>query len=402
MPLSHAIASHRDAGASYKVIYTFKGGMDGAQPASDLLDVDGKLYGTTFYGGDVSSRFCYFGCGTVFETTTTGAVRVAHHFGGYPNDGADPAAGLIAFDGELYGTTTNGGADGTGTVYTMSSAGKEKLVYSFASGAPGDVDGRYPASDLLAVKGVLYGTSEYGGKYTCYSVNTCGTVFKVTTSGKETVLYSFRYNPSQGDGFWPRAGLVAINALLYGTAVQGGASGAGTIYTITPAGKETVLYGFSGRHDGAAPFGRLVVLNGELYGTAALAGAYGHGAIFAINASGKERTVYEFKGSPSDGGFPVGSLTVVDGKLYGATEQGGKYQCASGNYGCGTVFAVTTSGTESVLHNFKGGEDGANPNGGLAYVSGSLYGTTYSGGTGTCNPSSGHTAGCGTIFEITP
>ncbi len=105
-------------------------------------------------------------------------------------------------------------------------------MYSF--GAYGGGDGRYAGSDLLAFKGVLYGTTEYGGKYTCYSVATCGTVFKVTTSGKETVLYSFRYNRSQGDGaFWPHAGLVAINALLYGTAVQGGDSGAGTIYTIT-------------------------------------------------------------------------------------------------------------------------------------------------------------------------
>lgn len=400
MPFSHAIPSHHDAGGNYKVIYAFKGGMDGAQPASDLLDLNGKLYGTTFYGGASNSKFCYYGCGTVFETTTAGAVRVVHRFVSYPKDGADPDAGLIAFDGELYGTTTNGGANGTGTVYAMSTGGKEKLVYSF--GAYGRGDGRYAASDLLAFKGVLYGTTEYGGKYTCYTVATCGTVFKVTPSGKETVLYSFRYDRSQGDGFWPRVGLVAINALLYGTAAQGGDSGAGTIYTITPAGKEAVFYGFSGRHDGAFPVGRLAVLNGELYGTAAAAGAYGHGAIFSINASGKERTVYEFKGSPTDGSFPVGGLTVVNGKLYGTTEQGGKYQCSSGDYGCGTVFAVTTSGAESVLHSFKGGEDGANPNGGMAYVNGSLYGTTYSGGTGSCNPSSGNTTGCGTIFEITP
>ncbi len=400
MPANGAIASHRDASGSYKIIYTFKGGTGGAQPASDLLDVNGKLYGTTIYGGDTSSGLCYFGCGTVFETTTAGAVRILHRFARNTKDGGDPEAGLIVLDGELYGTTAGGGANGTGTVYAMSTAGKEKLVYSFGVYAGGD--GRYAASDLLAIKGVLYGTTKYGGKYSCYSVATCGTVFKVTTSGKETVLYSFRYDPSQGDGFWPRAGLVAIEGLLYGTAVQGGDSGAGTIYTITPAGKEAVLYGFTGRHDGAAPFGRLVGLNGEYYGTAALAGAYGHGAIFAINASGKERTVYEFKGSPKDGSFPVGDLTVVDGKLYGTTEQGGKYQCASGDYGCGTVFAVTTSGTESVLHSFRGGADGANPNGSMTYVNGSLYGTTYSGGTGSCNPSSGHTDGCGTIFEITP
>jgi uncharacterized repeat protein (TIGR03803 family) len=401
MPLSHANPSHRDAGVSYKVLYTFKGGTDGAQPASDLLDVDGKLYGTTFYGGDASnSRYCYYGCGTVFETTTAGAVRILHRFVSYPKDGADPAAGLIALDGDLYGTTTNGGANGTGTVYAMSTAGKEKLVYSFGPYADGD--GQYAASDLLAFKGVLYGTTEHGGRYTCYSVATCGTVFKVTTSGKETVLYSFRYDRSEGDGFWPHAGIVAMNGLLYGTAVQGGDSGAGTIYTITPAGKEAVLYGFSGGHDGAFPFGRLTLLNGEFYGTTASSGAYGHGAIFAINASGKEHVVYAFKGSPADGSGPDGDLTVVDGKLYGTTSQGGKYHCASGDYGCGTVFAVTTSGTESFLHSFKGGEDGANPNGSMAYVNGSLYGTTYSGGTGSCNPSSGHTEGCGTIFEITP
>jgi len=400
MPLSHAIPSHRDAAGSYKVIYSFTGGADGAQPGSGLLDVDGKLYGTTFYGGDVSSKFCYYGCGTVFETTTAGAVRVVHRFAGIPKDGADPEAELIALNGELYGTAATGGTNGTGAVYAMSTAGKEKLVYSF--GAYGDGDGRYPVSDLLAYKGVLYGTTDYGGTYTCYSVNTCGTVFKVTTSGKETVLYSFRHDPSQGDGFWPRAGLVAINALFYGTDLQGGASGAGTIYTITPAGKEAVLYGFSGRHDGAYPPGRLVVLNGEYYGTTAAAGAYGHGTIFAINASGKEHTVYEFKGSPTDGSDPIGDLTVVGGKLYGTTYQGGKYKCSSAGYTCGTAFAVTPSGTESILHIFKGGEDGASPNGSMAYVNGSLYGTTFAGGSGSCSPSSGHGPGCGTIFEITP
>jgi len=400
MPLSHAIPSHRDAAGSYKVIYSFTGGADGAQPGSGLLDVDGKLYGTTFYGGDVSSKFCYYGCGTVFETTTAGAVRVVHRFAGIPKDGADPEAELIALNGELYGTAATGGTNGTGAVYAMSTAGKEKLVYSF--GAYGDGDGRYPVSDLLAYKGVLYGTTDYGGTYTCYSVNTCGTVFKVTTSGKETVLYSFRHDPSQGDGFWPRAGLVAINALFYGTDLQGGASGAGTIYTITPAGKEAVLYGFSGRHDGAYPPGRLVVLNGEYYGTTAAAGAYGHGTIFAINASGKEHTVYEFKGSPTDGSDPIGDLTVVGGKLYGTTYQGGKYKCSSAGYTCGTAFAVTPSGTESILHIFKGGEDGASPNGSMAYVNGSLYGTTFAGGSGSCSPSSGHGPGCGTIFEIIP
>jgi uncharacterized repeat protein (TIGR03803 family) len=402
MPLNRAIPTNRDTTGGYKVIYSFKGGTDGAQPASHLLDVDGKLYGTTFSGGDASnSRFCYYGCGTVFETTTAGAVRVVHRFAGYPNDGADPNAGLIALNGELYGTATNGGANGTGAVYATSTAGREKLLYSFASGAYGDRDGRYPASDLLAFKGVLYGTTEFGGKYTCYSNNTCGTVFKVTTSGKEAVLHSFRDERSQADGFWPRAGLVAINALLYGTTPYGSGA-AGTIYTITPAGKEAVLYGFSGRHDGAVPFGRLTVLNGEFYGTAATAGAYGHGAIFAINASGKERTIYEFKGSPTDGSGPDGDLTVVDGKLYGTTAEGGKYKCFTNGIGCGTVFAVMPSGVESVLHSFKGGEDGTSPNGILAYVNGSLYGTTYSGGTGSCSASSGHSAGCGTIFEITP
>jgi uncharacterized repeat protein (TIGR03803 family) len=159
MPANGAIASHRDA-SGYRVIYTFKGGTDGAEPASDLLDVDGKLYGTTFHGGDASSGFCYAGCGTVFETTTAGAVRVLHRFARNTKDGGDPEAGLIAFDGELYGSTTNGGANGTGTVYAMSAAGKEKLVYSF--GVLGDGDGRYAASDLLAFKGVLYGTTELG------------------------------------------------------------------------------------------------------------------------------------------------------------------------------------------------------------------------------------------------
>jgi uncharacterized repeat protein (TIGR03803 family) len=224
----------------------------------------------------------------------------------------------------------------------------------------------------------------------------------VTLSGKEAVLHSFRNDTSLKDGFWPRAGLVVINGLLYGVTPYGGESAVGTIYTITPAGKEGVFYSFSGRHNGFFPSGSLTLLNGKYYGTAEAGGAYGRGAIFTIDASGKEHIVYAFKGSPTDGSSPDGDLTVVEGKLYGTTDQGGKYECSSAGYGCGTVFAVTPSGSESILHNFKGGADGENPNGGMAYDNGSLYGTTNAGGTGSCNPTSEHSPGCGTIFEVAP
>jgi uncharacterized repeat protein (TIGR03803 family) len=158
-----------------------------------------------------------------------------------------------------------------------------------------------------------------------------------------------------------------------------------------------VLFSFGRKPDGAGPIAPLIEANGTLYGTTLFGGASGYGTVFSITTSGKERVLYNFAGH-SDGKGPGGPLLDVHGTLYGLTESGGSSSCsASGYFGCGTIYSVTTEGAEKVLYAFTGGNDGTTPQDGLVNVNGTLYGTTiYGGGTG-CQG-----GGCGTAFEFTP
>ena len=316
------------------------------------------------------------------------AYSVLHSFEGYPVDGAYPYAGLINVSGTLYGTTSYGGSQCTssgpcGTVFAITTLGTETVLYSF--GQSGYSDGSAPTDDLIAVAGTLYGTTSAGGAHDD------GTVFAMTPSGKETVLYSFKGSP---DGFDPFAGLINVKGTLYGTTEYAGANGAGTIFAVTTSGKETVLYSFAGAPDGADPFAGLINVNGTLYGTTYYGGSpgcysdLGCGTVFAVTTSGKERVLHRF-GTRTDGKNPFAGLINVNGTLYGTTEFGG----ANGD---GTVFAITTSGNEAVRYSFKGRPDGANPHARLLNVNGTLYGTTLAGGA-RC-PKHG---GCGTIFSTT-
>jgi uncharacterized repeat protein (TIGR03803 family) len=177
-----------------------------------------------------------------------------------------------------------------------------------------------------------------------------------------------------------------LDGTLYGTTLEGGASSNGTVYAITPAGAETVLYSFAGGlDDGQEPYAGLIDVGGTLYGTTIGAGAHGAGIVFSITPSGEEKVVYSFAGSPQDGEEPYSSLLDVNGTLYGTTYAGGP------EYG-GTVYAVTTSGSETVLHDFAGSGDGFNPYAGLINVKGTLYGTTSFGGANSA----------GTVFSVTP
>jgi uncharacterized repeat protein (TIGR03803 family) len=386
-------------GNGYKLLYSFKGGTYGWFPASNLLAVNDKLYGTTGGGGDVA---CFdHGCGTVFELSFSGVARVLHRFTDYPKDGAFPSSGLTAVGKDLYGTTAQGGRGPngvSGTVYRVSLSGQERLVYSFAYSG----DGRGPDSDLVAIDGTLYGATVYGGYSGCYNGPTCGTVFKVSTSGKEQILHYFKYSYPPKDGVWPHAGLTLVNDELYGTTGYGGTYGHGTIYKISTSGKKRTIYNFQGGHDGVNPSSKLTFFDGDLYGTTVGGGAYGLGTVFAVSPSGKERLVYVFKGRPTDGVAPEANVIVVNGSLYGTTLGGGRYKCFSDGFGCGTVFKVSTSGKESVLYSFKGGRDGALPSAGLTAVNSVLYGTTNSGGSGNCAPGSSTSGGCGTVFQISP
>ena len=205
------------------MVYSFEGKPDGAYPVAGLIDVNGTFYGTTEEGGGSSA--CNGGCGTVFEVFALGGSQVIYSFNG-GTDGVAPVAGLLDVNGTLYGTTESGGGSGCGgsgcgTVFAVTASGSEGIIYRFKGGT----DGQAPVAALTAVNGTLYGTTELGG------ASDAGTVFQVTTSGKEHLLYSFK---GTTDGWGPRAGLIDANGTLYGTTEGGGAKGFGTVFGISP------------------------------------------------------------------------------------------------------------------------------------------------------------------------
>jgi uncharacterized repeat protein (TIGR03803 family) len=312
-------------------------------------------------------------------------------------DGAQPESGLIDVKGTLYGATSGGGTQKDGTVYSVSTTGSEKVLHSFTGGPS---DGANPQSDLLYMDGTLYGTTFSGGPYKepCNGATPyCGTVYSITTSGEEKVLYAFQGGT---DGGGPTSALINVNGTMYGTTGKGGVGGGsdcgglgcGTIYSITPSGQEKVLYSFLGGADGLEPNG-LVNVNGTLYGTTVYGGTgcsgFGCGTVYSITTSGNKKVLYNFRGG-SDGSSPNGPLIEVKRKLYGTTYSGGG--CSSKFFFCGTVYSVTTTGTEHVLYRFTDSAEGVYPSAGLANVKGTLYGTTFSGGAN----------GWGVIYSVTP
>jgi uncharacterized repeat protein (TIGR03803 family) len=302
------------ASSSYKIVYNFGSGSDGVSPDGGLIDVNGTLYGPTFAGGTYNE-------GTIFSVTTSGAEHVLHDFGGYP-DGGQPSASLTDINGTLFGPTAYGGAnDGIddGTIFSINTTGTERVLYSFTG-----TSGAHPDGALAYVKGRLYGTT-LGGGGTNYSPAD-GTVFKITTAGAERVLHSFG---SGADGEYPVANVIDVKGTLYGTTGYGGTYSEGTVFSVTTSGKEHVLHSFGNGSDGRAPEAGLIRVNGALYGTTAYGGAYNSsddlgGTVFSIKPNGAERVLHSF-GSGSDGRDPVANLIDVKGRLYGTTLYGGKY-----------------------------------------------------------------------------
>jgi uncharacterized repeat protein (TIGR03803 family) len=245
-------------------------------------------------------------------------------------------------------------------VFTASAA-TETVIYAFKGGNDGAAP--YEGSGMIRVGGTLYGTTSAGGRASNCNGG-CGTVFSITPAGKETVLYAFK---GGRDGAFPTAALIYVKGTLYGTTAAGGGakacgSGCGTVFSLTPTGKETVLHVFQGgSDDGALPYGRLTHVRGMLYGTTFIAGKYagrgngsGGGTVFSITPAGKETLLYSFQGYSDSGALPFAGLIGVNGTLYGTTAVGGgNFGAPCGMIGCGTVFSVTPTGTERALHRFK-------------------------------------------------
>ena len=374
------------ASGSLTTIYEFggdsypQGEFVYGDPPTGLITgtADDCLYGTTDYGGAND-------CGTIFKVTEDGELTTLHSFKG-GDDGMEPRGGLVqGSDGCFYGTTDSGGINDHGTVFKITSSGSLTTLHSFA----GDSDGMEPNGGLASgTDGNFYGTTWYGGAYGN------GTVFKITSSGSLTLLYSFTGGI---DGCWASGGLVqGSDGNFYGTTSNGGVYGSGNVFKITLAGSLTTLFSFTGDEDGVGPNGGLVQgVDGCFYGTTSGNWDDDHGTVFKITSTGLLTTLYSFSGK-DDGKIPNGGLIQGrDGSFYGVAENGGD------NDG-GTVFRITPDGVLTVLHKFSYGDNGANPFASLALGrDGNLYGMSVGGYidlggyTGTVNFGGG-----GVIFRV--
>jgi uncharacterized repeat protein (TIGR03803 family) len=388
------------------------GRPDGSLPQAPLIEgSDGNFYGTTANGGVYEKagppgNSCYNGCGTVFRVTTAGVETLLYEFNYLVDgstDGADPDSLIQASDGNFYGTTAYGGANpngytccdgvGAGTLFKVTPAGLETVLYSFGASFK---DGATVDSTFQGSDGNFYGTTTAGG-----SAGGGGSVFKITPGGSETLIYSF-----PGDLLiFPNGLIQGSDGNLFGTTANGGAHGLGSAFEITPAGVETLLYSF-GAYPGDAgnnpresfPGTMIQASDGNFYGTTGGGGAYGAGAIFKLTPAGIETVLYSFSGcfyicGSTDGSDPVGLIQGSDGNFYGTTLFGGVYAA-------GTAFKVTPAGVETVLHSFNGGyygdpgsADGYHPGAGL--IEGS-DGNLY----GTTSFGGGE-YGSGTVFKLT-
>jgi len=348
--------------------------LEGASSQASLIrDSAGNLYGTTLYGG-------IYRAGTVFKLDKAHTLTVLYTFTG-GRDGYLPYASLLRdSSGNLYGTTSQGGSPGVGTVFKIDSSGTETVLHSFNNS-----DGRFPHGDLVRDKaGSFYGTTLEGG-----SSGNFGTIFKLDTTGKLTTLYAFT---NTGDGSAPSGALVRDAAgNLYGTCQSG------TVYKLDRTGVLTVLHTFNGT-DGAFPYGGLIADSaGNLYGTAAQGGSSNAGTVFRVaKTTGAFTLLYTFEGGKTvEGAAPDGTLARDPvGNLYGSNVDGGsgceRFQ------GCGTIWKLDINNQLTVLTNFGKGNEGLKPQGGVILdAAGNLYGTTSQGGSPRCGD-------CGTVFKITP
>ncbi|HEY1868004.1 MAG TPA: choice-of-anchor tandem repeat GloVer-containing protein [Candidatus Cybelea sp.] len=395
VPQADALLAHAGK-AQYRVLFSFGSNVHaygGFRPEANLINLNGTLYGTTAGGG---SGGLYNSYGAVFRISTSGKEKAIYSFKGGP-DGATPQAALVALNGVLYGTTFAGGwgcestyrpYSGCGVVFSVTPSGNEKVLHRF--GGPSARDGIQPSVPLVAVGKDLYGTTYFGGAYRQ------GTIFRVSTDGKEQIVHDFHATTANHDGAYPMAGLINVDGVLYGTASEGQGRyyNGGAVFKITTSGQETILYNFGDTKDGGLePDAPLVAAGNRLYGTTSAGGAFGHGVVFTLSTTGAhEHVIWNFGERTNDGTTPETGLISIGNVLYGTTTAGG-------SNGGGTLFSVTTRGVEHILHDF-----GSIPNDGYGQPSAVLnfrhllYGTTQGGGESP--PSCPYSYGCqfGTVY----
>ncbi len=394
---------------TFSAIHTFTGGADGGNPSSGLtMDRQGNLYGTTFAGG--------LGYGTVFKLARSGSgwiIRPIYNFHG--SDGSGPYARVVfGPDGNLYGTTATGGGgncsyagyQGCGTVFRLqppASACKsflcpwtETVLYRAQQDGGASLFGDVVFDQV----GNLYTTVFNGGLEAGY-------VLELTPHGSywvSQILYKF--NPRNGDGAGPNAGVILdASGNLYGTTVNAGRGGCGTVYELSPNGSgwtEANLHSFMAETDGCSPYAPLIFdAHGNLYGTTANVGPKNGGTVFELSPNGGGWTFsvqWAFNAQGGYGDYPTGPVTFdASGNIWGTT--GGTGCC-----GFGTVFELTPASgggwSQTVVYYFEESGDGANPDTGLIFdVQGNAYGTTLRGGNlSDCSDF----PGCGVVWELTP
>lgn len=349
------------------------GSAQGVNPLAGLaLGTDGFLYGVSSAGGSS-------GNGAVFKVSPAGAITVLHSFAGGASDGSHPEATLVlGDDGNFYGTTLDGGANGVGTVFRVTPTGKTTVLHAFAGGSN---DGAQPSRGALVAgsDGSFYGTTPSGG------ANNLGVVYRITPTGELSVLHAF----ASSEGSNPQGTMIqAFNGAFYGTTHDGGPFGAGSVFKITPAGQFTMLVGLGATStDAAHPYAGLTQgSDGVFYGVSYDGGAANLGAVFKVTPGGATSVLHSFSGQ-SDGANPQAELSLgSDGRFYGVADNGGKYAQRGG-----TMFSITPAG-ETVLYAFnRSSTDAASPFAPLLQVGPqNFFSTSYYGGA----------SGNGTVYSV--
>lgn len=393
---------------TYSVIDTLNYMPDGAQPNALIQDAEGNLYGTARTGGTFFCLDNMFTCGAVFKVDSSGNETVLYTFKG-GTDGALPLSSLIRdASGNLYGNTEGDGNFGdSSTIFELDPSGNETVLYDFEG-----QEGCCQDSPLaLDEAGNIYGSSPYGGDLNCgYERPGCGSLYRLTQTGHFKLIHTF----TGADGIQPEGGLIVDKNSLYGSAILGGnlsclvpvgeygvPQGCGTIFQVDSKGKLTVLHTFTDQADGGAPLGLIQDPTGNLYGIAEYGGdltcdaPVGCGTIFKVDTTGHFSVLFTFTSADiPEPGYASHLVRDAQGNLYGIAQLGGANSS-------GFLFKLASDGTFTNLFSLPGTEnveDGSNPQGIVMDSSGNFFGSMLMLGqeNGLCGPQ-----GCGTLFKIT-